>query len=96
MSKRSLTSIDFRVDGKTVESIRTLDPPQEGETVEVGAKFVDGERVDPNEVDSGIWHHEAEYETVLEGEVTNVTRHYHSSFGRYELTVFVDVEPFQS
>lgn len=83
--------VEFRVDGKRVESVRDVQPPKIGETIEVGARFDGDERLDPgitNEVD---WEY-ADYETVLTGEVVDVTHHYHTAMRCSEQTIRVDLK----
>lgn len=83
---------EFRVDGRVEESVSVSSVPRIGESVEVGAMFLDGERIDPS--DNDAWHDfDANYETVLSGVVTGVTRHYASAPRRNELTAYIDIDP---
>lgn len=88
--KETYTTIEFRVDGEVVESVEHESVPSVGDTVEVGAKFDGGERIDPGIAEGRAWF-KADYKTVLTGEVESVKRHYHSSLDRNEQTVYVEL-----
>jgi len=92
MAKEELNGVELQIPGEKwpVESIDSSNPPRKGECVEVGAKFADGERIDPSLVDYNEWH-DAEYEIVLRGEVSHVKRHYHTSKNRNECSVYVSL-----
>jgi hypothetical protein len=86
-----LKTVEFRIGGEVVESVRGVSVPSVGDTVEVGARFDSGGRLDPSASDVNDWY-DAEYRTVLEGCVDSVTRHYHTGMSRNEETVYVDVD----
>ena len=92
MSDRELNVVEFHIPSEKwgVESFDTSNPPRKGETVEAGAKFVDGERIDPGIVKGNEWF-DADYETVLRGVVGSVKRHYHTSTNRTECSVKVEL-----
>ena len=87
----NLISCEFRVKNKVVESVKIESVPRVGERIEVGTMFNEGERVDPS--DSDTWHDiDSEYQTVLSGVVTDVTRHYSTAPRRSELTAYIDID----
>ena len=88
----NLIAVEFEVPGEKypVEGINIAEPPQEGEIVEIGARFDGDERLDPAIAEWSVWDN-ADYRTICRGVVESVTNHYHSAYDRNELQVHVSL-----